>query len=238
MDRRGASMDAWDWEVLPDHMSSSVCLDSTDLSDDQETKEPMVMPPSSDAVDDQETKEPMITTPSSDEDVQDQPVDEFKDIGVVLDETKPTSKEEAMPEVTDPSAPDGEEEGKTFQSPDDAKFDDKDEEAIKKDSGGARRPECVVFSVGKLKVNGIGALCSFGIAAATVCIFLIGGKVQHHHRQQQQHKIQLQFYGDDKRIQQVVQQTSRLNQAMSSVIGGGASARANISFGGSYDDGF
>jgi hypothetical protein len=25
-------MDAWDWEVLPDHMSSSVCHDSRDLS--------------------------------------------------------------------------------------------------------------------------------------------------------------------------------------------------------------
>jgi hypothetical protein len=39
------------------------------------------------------------------------------------------------------------------------------------------------------------------------------------------------------RIHQVVQQTSRLNQAMSSVMGagGGASARANISFGGFYD---
>jgi hypothetical protein len=41
-------------------------------------------------------------------------------------------------------------------------------------------------------------------------------------------------------IHQVVQQTSRqLNQAMSSAVGGGgASSRANISFGGSYDDGF
>jgi hypothetical protein len=126
-------------------------------------------------------------------------VDEFKDIGVVLDETKPTSKEEAVPGVTDPSPPDGEEEGKSLQSPDAAKFDDEDEEVVKKDSGGgARRPECAVFSVGKLKVNGIGALCSFGIAAATVCIFLIGGKVQHHHHRRQQHKIQLQFCGDDK----------------------------------------
>uniref|UniRef100_M8CNH8 DUF6821 domain-containing protein n=1 Tax=Aegilops tauschii TaxID=37682 RepID=M8CNH8_AEGTA len=37
------------------------------------------------------------------------------------------------------------------------------------------------------------------------------------------------------RIQQVVQQTSRLNQAMSSMMGAGASTRANISFGGFYD---
>ncbi|GJN09937.1 hypothetical protein PR202_ga27992 [Eleusine coracana subsp. coracana] len=222
-------------------------------------------------LDDQETKEPVITPPSSDADVQDEPLDECKDIGVMPNETTP-SKEEAMPEVTDPLATEAEEEEKTFQSPDDTKmvqdekfdeeqasegevkektfqspgpatkkahdekFDEQqEEEVIKKDEGRAR-PECVVFSVGKLKVNGIGVLCSFGIAAATVCIFLIGGKVQHHHRQQQQQqKIQLQFYGDDKRIQQVVQQTSRLNQAMSSVMGGGASTRANISFGGFYD---
>lgn len=36
-------------------------------------------------------------------------------------------------------------------------------------------------------------------------------------------------------MQQVVQQTSRLNQAMSSVMGGGGSTRANISFGGYYE---
>jgi hypothetical protein len=60
------------------------------------------------------------------------------------------------------------------------------------------RPECVVFSVGKLRVNGIGALCSFGVAAATVCVFLVGGKLQHQQKQQHQQNIQLQFLGDDK----------------------------------------
>jgi hypothetical protein len=35
-------------------------------------------------------------------------------------------------------------------------------------------------------------------------------------------------------IQQVVQQTSRLNQTVSSVIGGGTSTGANVSFGGFY----
>ncbi|XP_062189854.1 uncharacterized protein LOC133892883 [Phragmites australis] len=208
------SQDVWDWEVLPDHRSSSVGHDSKNL-DDQETEE-HILPPSGGA------------------DVHD-PVDECKDIGVVPDETKP------VPSVADLMVSDGDEEEKTFQSPDAKEADDdgprqfaEEEEDVKKDDGVAR-PECVIFSVGKLKVNGIGALCSFGVAAATVCIFLIGGRLQHHHRQQQQQKIQLQFYGDDKRIQQVVQQTSRLNQAMSSVMGAGASTRANISFGGFYD---
>ncbi|RLM85198.1 uncharacterized protein C2845_PM04G05550 [Panicum miliaceum] len=208
-----AGQDLWDWEVLPDKRSFSMGHGSMHLND-QETEE-HVLPPSGDAA------------------VADEPDVECKDIGVVLDETKP------VPSVADLMVSDKDEEEKAFESSDakeadDYKFAEEEEEDVKTENKKAR-PECVVFSVGKLKVNGIGALCSFGFAAATVCIFLIGGRLQHHHRQQQQ-KIQLQFYGDDKRIQQVVQQTSRLNQAMSSVMGaGGASTRANISFGGFYD---
>lgn len=75
--------------------------------------------------------------------------------------------------------------------------DDAEEEEMKKK--GRARPDCVVFSVGKLRVNGIGALCSFGVAAATVGVFLAGGRLQHQQKiQQQQQKIQLQFLGDDK----------------------------------------
>lgn len=206
-----AGQDAWDWEVLPDHRSFTMGHGSMHR-DDQESKE-SILPPPGDAV---------VAGPV---------VDECKDIGVVPDETKP------VPIVADPMVSEGDEEEKVFQSSDakeadDDKFAEEGGEDIKEEN--KPRPECVVFGVGKLKVNGIGALCSFGVAAATVCIFLIGGRLQHHHRQQQQ-KIQLQFYGDDKRIQQVVQQTSRLNQAMSSVMGAGASTRANISFGGLYD---
>ncbi|WVZ62335.1 hypothetical protein U9M48_012111 [Paspalum notatum var. saurae] len=220
-----AGQDLWDWEVLPDHRSFSIGRGSKRL-DDQERKEQPILPPSSGAVA-----------------AAVEAVAECKDIGVVPEETKP------VPNVADLMVPDGHDEGekvmvpdghdeeeKVFQSPDAKEADEgefaEEEEDIKKDD--KAKPECVVFSVGKLKVNGIGALCSFGVAAATVCVFLIGGRLQHHHRQQQE-KIQLQFYGDDKRIQQVVQQTSRLNQAMSSVMGAGASPRANISFGGFYD---
>jgi len=210
-----AGQDLWDWEVLPDRRSFSMGHGSMHPNA-QETEE-HVLPPSGDAA------------------VADEPDVECKDIGVVLDETKP------VPSVADlvVSDKDKDEEEKAFESSDAKEADDdkfaEEEEDVKKGNKKARL-ECVVFSVGKLKVNGIGALCSFGFAAATVCIFLIGGRLQHHHRQQQQQKIQLQFYGDDKRIQQVVQQTSRLNQAMSSVMGaGGASTRANISFGGFYD---
>ncbi|OEL25732.1 hypothetical protein BAE44_0013248 [Dichanthelium oligosanthes] len=240
-----AGQDVWDWEVLPDHRSFSMGHGSV-YPDDQETEE-HTLPPSGDCA------------------VDDEPVVECKDIGVVPDETtkpvpsvadlmasdgddeekafqNPDETTKPVPSVADLMTSDGDDEEKAFQNPDakeasDDKFAEEEEDAKKENS--KARPECVVFSVGKLKVNGIGALCSFGVAAATVCIFLIGGRLQHHHRQQQQQKIQLQFYGDDKRIQQVVQQTSRLNQAMSSVMGaGGASTRANISFGGFYPDGF
>jgi len=142
----------------------------------------------------QETEEHVLP-PSGDAAGADEPDVECKDIGVVLDETKP------VPSVADLMVSDKDEEEKAFESSDAKEADDdefaEEEEDGKKENRKAR-PECVVFSVGKLKVNGIGALCSFGFAAATVCIFLIGGRLQHHHRQQQQQKIQLQFYGDDK----------------------------------------
>ncbi|XP_021313323.1 uncharacterized protein LOC8081213 isoform X2 [Sorghum bicolor] len=58
------------------------------------------------------------------------------------------------------------------------------------------------FSVGSLRVNGVGALCSFGVAAATFCILLLGGgggKQQQQLHKRQGHKIQLQqmYAGDE-----------------------------------------
>ncbi|XP_062213213.1 uncharacterized protein LOC133914072 [Phragmites australis] len=56
----------------------------------------------------------------------------------------------------------------------------------------------VGFNVVNLRVHGVGALCSFGVAAATFCIFLLGGKQQQQQqRQKQKHKIQLQMCADD-----------------------------------------
>uniref|UniRef100_A0A804NHH3 DUF6821 domain-containing protein n=1 Tax=Zea mays TaxID=4577 RepID=A0A804NHH3_MAIZE len=164
-------------------------------------------------LDDKETVEHDLLPPSGDVDVH----DECKGIGVVLDETCKS----AVPSVADPIMnPEGGEEEKAIQSPDaeesvtaDSKFaqEEEEEEDIKKDGDD---------KVGAL----IGALCSFGVAAATACVFLIGGRLHHQHTQQ--HKIQLQFFGDDKRIQQVVRQTSRLNQkAMSFAMGAGAKHR-------------
>ncbi|KAK1305978.1 hypothetical protein QJS10_CPA10g00266 [Acorus calamus] len=84
------------------------------------------------------------------------------------------------------------------------------------------------FGVWKWRINGIGGVCSIGVAAATLGIFILGGK----HRQKQQHqKIQFEIYPDNQRIKQVVQQATRLNQAIS----GMSLTRANITFGGYYD---
>ncbi|PWZ33380.1 hypothetical protein Zm00014a_022624 [Zea mays] len=207
-----ASQDVWDWDwemVLPDHRSFSMSHGSKNL-DDKETEKHDLLPPSGEV------------------DVH----DECKGIGVVLDETCKS----AVPSVADP---DGGEEEKAIRNPDakesataDGKFaQEEDEEDIKKDGDD---------KVGAL----IGALCSFGVAAATVCVFLIGGRLHHHHTQQ--HKIQLlQFFSDDKvgcmthstqnkpsRIQQVVRQTSRVNQeAKSSAMGAGASRYLGSYFG-------
>nr|BAK02392.1 predicted protein [Hordeum vulgare subsp. vulgare] len=240
--------DVWDWEVLPDEHRSFYA----------ESRAASRAHGSGEVLADHETEEPILPPPSQ---VDAGNVDECKDIGVDVVPAEPRSTKEGKdeePTVTELLVSDGDGQDK-FQACDDAKEVDDDgkqmaaaeavesalpphefaageEEEGKKEEDGAP-PECVVFSVGKLRVNAVGALCSFGVAAATVCVFLVGGRLQHHkqHQHQQQQKIQLQFLGDDKRIQQVVQQTSGLNQAMSSMMGAGASTRANISFGGFYD---
>jgi len=236
--------DVWDWEVLPDEHRSFYA----------ESRAASRAHGSGEVLADHETEEPILPPPSQ---VDAHNVDECKDIGVdVVPAEARSTQEDEEPTVMELLLSDGDGQEK-FQACDDAKeVDDEGKQMVaaepvesalppdefaageevegKKEEDGAP-PECVVFSVGKLRVNAVGALCSFGVAAATVCVFLVGGRLQHQQQHQQQQKIQLQFLGDDKRIQQVVQQTSRLNQAMSSMMGAGASTRANISFGGFYD---
>ncbi|KAJ8470217.1 hypothetical protein OPV22_024560 [Ensete ventricosum] len=66
-------------------------------------------------------------------------------------------------------------------------------------------------------------------AAATICIFILGGRQQ----QQRNHKIQFKIYTDDKRMKEVVQQTTRLKQALSAARAA-PMTRAHITFGGCY----
>ncbi|XP_011034386.1 PREDICTED: uncharacterized protein LOC105132521 isoform X2 [Populus euphratica] len=81
----------------------------------------------------------------------------------------------------------------------------------------------------KLSLTGIGAICSFGVAAATICIFIFGSH-QTNKQQQQKQKPSFQIYTDDKRIEQVVHRATKLNGAIS-VARGAPIARAHITYG-------
>ncbi|XP_030506766.2 uncharacterized protein LOC115721825 [Cannabis sativa] len=87
------------------------------------------------------------------------------------------------------------------------------------------------LNIWKWSLSGIGAICSFGIAAATICIIFIGS---HHRNQQHNHKIRFQIYNDEKRMNQVVHQTSKMNEAMNAVRGMPLS-RAHVTYGGYYE---
>ncbi|KAJ1254659.1 hypothetical protein BS78_K005100 [Paspalum vaginatum] len=255
---RGVSMDAIsldEWELLPDQKGSfmeaecsnggvggnkdQLLLGAELVVIDMDHFGPTPHPPPYDCILDEGAKKPALL-PSGDAYGRD-PATEFKDIGVVPAETV---LQEPVSKVTEIVIYDeAEEHGEMIKSAAGVKEIDQDEvlfEAAASDGQCAGEEEEGIgktgFSVGHLRVNCVGALCSFGVAAATFCIFLLGGKQQQPvQKRQHDHKIQLQMYsGDDERIQQVVQQASRLNRTMSSVMGGASSARASISFGGYY----
>ncbi|KAF8779003.1 hypothetical protein HU200_003109 [Digitaria exilis] len=212
-----------DWEILPDHKGSSFLEEECRNGGHGAV-----------GGEDEETKKPCLLLPSEGAYCHD-PVTEFKDIAVVPAEPM---REEAMSKVNEIVIYDSEEDD-MIEPPATVKEADADQEEVlvaadAPDGQCAREEETFNrsgISVGNLRVNGVGALCSFGVAAATFCIFLLGGGKQ---QKRQDHKIQLQMYAGDERIQQVVRQASRLNQTMSSVMGGASSARASISFGGYY----
>ncbi|XP_060177279.1 uncharacterized protein LOC132607362 [Lycium barbarum] len=71
----------------------------------------------------------------------------------------------------------------------------------------------------KWNLTGVGAICSFGVAAvaaaATICIFIGNHQKQKQHKQNQKLKFQ---FSDDKKMKQVVQQpATKLNEAISGV---------------------
>ncbi|XP_022156235.1 uncharacterized protein LOC111023169 isoform X2 [Momordica charantia] len=83
----------------------------------------------------------------------------------------------------------------------------------------------------KWSLNGIGAICSFGVAAATICILFYGGQ---HQGNKSHQKLRIQIYTGDKKLKQVVQQATRLNEAISAARGAPLT-RAHITCGGHYD---
>ncbi|KAJ9179900.1 hypothetical protein P3X46_008213 [Hevea brasiliensis] len=84
----------------------------------------------------------------------------------------------------------------------------------------------------KWSLNGIGAICSFGIAAATVCIIIFGSHQRNN--QQQNQKLRFQSFNEDKRIKQVIHHATKFNEAITTVRGVPIS-RAHITYGGYYD---
>ncbi|KAE8663146.1 Detected protein of unknown function [Hibiscus syriacus] len=85
----------------------------------------------------------------------------------------------------------------------------------------------------KWSLTGIGAICSFGVAAATFCIIIFGAQ-QRLKQHQLNQKLLFQHYTDEKRMKQVVHQSTKLNEAISAVRGVPIT-RAHITFGGYYD---
>lgn len=96
----------------------------------------------------------------------------------------------------------------------------------------------------------VGALCSIGLAAAaaaaTICVFALGGRRQPSYQtHSQSQRLPFQIYADEKRIKQVMQQATRLNHALTAATGvpmrtatmTTRTTRADISFGGRYYDG-
>ncbi|XP_047318679.1 uncharacterized protein LOC124922006 isoform X1 [Impatiens glandulifera] len=86
-------------------------------------------------------------------------------------------------------------------------------------------------NIWKRSLNGIGAICSFGVAAATFCFIVLGTQ------QKNKKDIRFQIYADDKRIKQVMtQHAAKMNGAISAMRGVSVPlARAHITVGGYYD---
>ncbi|GKC70689.1 hypothetical protein Tco_1116572 [Tanacetum coccineum] len=79
----------------------------------------------------------------------------------------------------------------------------------------------------KWGLSGIGAFCSIGMAAVTICIIICGNGRRH----KQNEKLTIQIYPDNKRIKQVVQNA---NEAMSA-FRGVPLVKAQITYGGHYE---
>ncbi|ONK75292.1 uncharacterized protein A4U43_C03F15340 [Asparagus officinalis] len=166
---------------------------------------------------------------------------DYKDIGVVPDhrDVEPAASKKLEGDEFDST-----EAEQAAAEPEQMLFDSEEEEEFYRGEKSSEKeveyvePEIVGKKSGPRDwrwrvVGGVGALCSVGVAAATLCIFIFGGRQLQKHQHQNQ-KLQFQVYTDEKRIKQVMQQATRLNHAILAVRGAPMNA-AHISFGGYYD---
>lgn len=120
----------------------------------------------------------------------------------------------------------------------DEKFEE--EEHIKEEKSSKLDEEVVNWedtngglNVWKWAMSGIGALVSFGFAAATVSLIVLGNR----HKDKPSNKSQefhFQLYNHDKRMNQVVHHATKLNEAINAVRGAPLT-RAHITIGGYYE---
>lgn len=112
-----------------------------------------------------------------------------------------------------------------------SKQEDWDEDLIQ-ENGGEK------LNLWKMGLTGIGAICSFGVAAAaaTICVFLFGSNNNNNDKsgRNKNQMLRFQIYSDDKRMKEVVRQATKLNEAIS-VMKGVPVVRAQISLGGYYN---
>ncbi|CAJ2637361.1 unnamed protein product [Trifolium pratense] len=88
------------------------------------------------------------------------------------------------------------------------------------------------FNLWKWSLSGVGAICTFGVVAASICVLFFGS--QQRKKNQHDKKMRFQIYNDDKRIKQVVQHATKLNEAIA-VVRGVPITKAHITVGGNYD---
>lgn len=84
------------------------------------------------------------------------------------------------------------------------------------------------INIWKRSLTGIGAICSFGLAAAAICSIICSSHKKSQKLQQNQ-KLKFQIYDSHKRIKQVVHYASKINEAITGL------SRASVTVGGYYD---
>ncbi|KAK4272321.1 hypothetical protein QN277_020894 [Acacia crassicarpa] len=90
------------------------------------------------------------------------------------------------------------------------------------------------FNLWKWSLTGVGAICTFGVTAATICVLFIG--TQQKNRPHANQKNVFSIYTDDKRIKKVMEHATKWNEAISASARNGPISRAHITYG-AYPDG-
>lgn len=75
---------------------------------------------------------------------------------------------------------------------------EKDEDHMESEVKGKPCWESFGFNIWRWRLAGIGALCSIGVAAATLCVFILGGGRERQKQHHQNQRIQFQIYADEK----------------------------------------